>query len=225
MVFVLKSVNPSERIGFDLIELRKRHGWDRTEASRETRLMESFIAALEEERWEEIGDLRYAERMVRAYVRRLGGNEAYFLQKYERCIGKDRLRSTREDERLIRPVRVRIKDMLVPSRVIALAFFLLFVAGLGWYVYAEARKISSPPALTIVEPAEGIRASNPHVTIRGMTAPEATVIINGRTVSVGSDGVFSFLLDIPRGTTLIIISARKRHGEETIAVRHVVYDR
>lgn len=225
MVFVLKSVNSSEHIGQDLIELRKRRGWDRKEASRQTRLTESFISALEEEQWEELGDLLYAERMVRMYVKFLGGNEQYFVQKYERCIGKERLKPRPQNERLIRPVRVQVKDLLVGSRLLAFGGFVLFVLLLGWYVFAQARQISSPPELEVMAPAEGIRVNEPHVLVEGQTVREATVLVNGRTATVESNGHFSLQLDIPRGTTLLVISARKRHGDEATVVRHVVYDR
>ncbi|HEU0051097.1 MAG TPA: helix-turn-helix domain-containing protein [Patescibacteria group bacterium] len=225
MSFVFKRVNSSDHIGPDLIELRERVGWDRKEASRQTRLTESFISALENESWDEIGDPWYAERMMRAYVKFLGGNENYFLQKFRHCLGEDRLKPAPKNQRLIRPIRVRLLDMAVGSRILAVAGFILFVGVLGAYVYREARQISAPPPISIDEPAEGIRLTEPKVTIKGKTVPEASVTINGQTAIVEPDGSFHFDLDVPRGTTMIIISAQKRHSQEAEAVRHVVYDR
>ncbi len=223
MTFVLKTVNPSNHIGPDIVELRERLGWSRAQASCYSKLTESLLTALETEAWEDVGDAVYTERLLRSYVKLLGGNENYFVQKYRQCVGQKMQRP--KADALPRPCRVRGKDLAVSSRVLTLAGFLLFVVVLGGYVFSQARAISAAPPITVDSPSEGARLDQPSVEVRGKTLPESSVSINGQQAVVQPDGVFQLTLDVPRGTTMIQISARKRHGQEAVETRHVVYDR
>lgn len=224
MGFVHKSVNPAARIGADLAELRTRAGYTRQQASAYSKIPEFMIRALEEEAWEEISDPVYAERIVRSYVRALGGNEAYFLHKYREHLTERKQKRTLQDV-LPRPSRVRLRDLFVSSRYIALAGFLLFAVALGGYVYLQVRGISLAPPLVIETPQDGQRLDSPHVEVRGTTLPESAVTVNGVQAVVQPSGVFSITLDVPRGTTLIYISSRKRHGRSATEVRRVVFER
>jgi len=225
MPFTHKSINPSDRIGLDLIELRERMGLSRQAAAQLSRMTESFITALEAEDWERIGDPVYAEHMLRAYIRTLGGKESYYLNKYRRCVADRQAECKKQDARLIHPLRVRLADLLVGSRILAVAGFFVFVALLGAYVYREAMSISAPPPLSVSEPSEGQRQEQPQVLVAGTTLPEAAVTINGRDAVVESDGSFRLTLDIPRGSILITVSAKKRHGRDAVVERHVIYER
>ena len=225
MSFTLKSINASDHIGRDLIELRERVGLNRLEAARLCHMTESFVAALEEEQWDEIGDPVYAEHLLRAYVRAFNGKESYYIQKFRRCVAERQERSKKDESRLIRPLRVRLADFLVGARLLAVAGFGVFVVVLGYYVYHSASSISAAPPLTVTAPAEGARLQEPLASVEGTTLPEAAVTINGQPAVVESGGTFHLILDIPRGTTEITISAKKRHGREAVVVRHVIYER
>jgi cytoskeletal protein RodZ len=224
MSFTLKSVNPSGRIGSDLVELRERAGWSRAQAAHATKIHESLIRSLEEEAWDQVADPIYTERILRSYVTFLGGNERYFVEKYRTCLEANRLKRSPE-ELLPRPRRIRRFDLTVGPRLLAVSGFLVFVLLLGGYVYVQARAISTPPPLEILEPADGLRLEEPMVTIRGTTLPESTVEVNGRQAIVQPDGTFSLRLDVPRGTTLVIVTSKKRHSREVTSARRVVYDR
>lgn len=224
MGFVHKSVNPAARIGADLTELRTRAGYTREQAAAYTKIPSFLIRALEDEAWEEIPDAIYAERIVRSYVHALGGNEAYFIHKYREHLAERHEKRTLQDV-LPRPSRVRLRDLFVSSRYIALAGFLLFAIALGGYVYVQVHGISSAPPLTIDTPQDGQRLDSPHVEVRGTTLPESSVTVNGVQAVVQSNGVFVLTLDVPRGTTLIYISSRKRHGKAANDVRRVVFER
>lgn len=223
MAFIQKSINTSGRIGQDLAEWRERAGLTRLQAATQTKINESLIRLWEEERWSEMDDVVYGERMLRAYVTFLGGSVPYTLQKYHEGIDANRFKRRTEDL-LPRTRKIHLTDFLVGYKLVAAAGFILFAIGLGGYVFLQAHRISKPPSLSISEPKEGTRLDAPSVTIRGNTEPDASVNINGRQAYVESDGAFQFSLDIPRGTTLIVIHARKRYGRETTDVRRVVYD-
>jgi len=224
MTFVLKSVNDQGGIGADLRELRERRGLSRTEASQRTKIIESIIRAWEEERWDEISDPAYSERMFRSYVAFLGGAETYLLNKYRQQLSEHG-RQTNPEDYLPRVRNVPRFDLAVGARMRTVSIFALFVLLLGGYVFMQVRAISIPPPLEVIEPKEGVRLTEPRVHVTGKTLPEATVVINDRDAVVQPDGNFSMDLDVPRGTTLIIVSAKKRHGREAVVTRRVIYDR
>lgn len=224
MAFTIKSVNPTGRIGADLEELRIRAGYSRSEASHATKIAESFLRALEEEDWGSIPDPVYSERILKSYVVFLGGNETYFLEKYRECL-RGRHSARRPEELLPRPRQVNLSDLIVGSRLLTVAGFVAFVLLLGGYVFIQARAISTPPPLSVSSPEDGLRLEQPLVHVVGKTLAETSVTVNGRQAVVQPDGVFDLSMDVPRGTTMIVISARKRHGHEAVITRRVVYDR
>lgn len=224
MPFVHKSINPTGRIGQDLVELRERAGWTRAGIAEQTKIAESLIRAWEEENWEEVGDIIYSERILRAYVSFLGGSVSYFIQKYHEGL-QARVFQRRTEDLLPRTRKIRTWDLTVLSRLLTWAGFFIFVIGLGVYVFTQVRAISAAPPLSISEPADGLRVEAPSVNVRGQTAPESSVSVNGRPAFVEADGAFTLTLDIARGTTLLLVTAKKRHSHEITLTRHVIYDR
>ncbi len=223
MSFIQKSINASGRIGHDLAEWRERAGLTRAQAASLTKIHESLIRLWEEERWSEVDDVVYTERMLRAYVTFLGGSVPYMVQKYHEGIAAEHF-TRRTEDLLPRTRKLRLTDFLVGYKLVAAAGFLLFAISLGGYVFFQARRISEAPSLTIAEPKDGTRLDVPSVSIRGATDADASIDINGRQAYVESNGSFQFMLDIPRGTTLVVVKARKRHGGESSEVRRVIYD-
>jgi len=55
--------------------------------------------------------------------------------------------------------------------------------------------------------------------------PNAGLTVNDLPVVAQPDGCFCLELDVPRGTTLVTITAKKRYGREITVTRRVVYDR
>ena len=224
MAFIQKSVNASGRIGQDLIEWRERAGFSRSQAAAATKIHESLIRIWEEGRWSEVDDAVYTERMLRAYVMFLGGSVPYMVQKYREAIDARRL-TRRTEDLLPRTRKIHITDFLVGYKLLAAAGFILFALSLGGYVFYQARRISQSPSLFVREPQDGLRLESPNVMVRGTTDPDAQVEINGRSAFVEDNGDFSFLLDIPRGATLVVVTAHKRYGRDISVARRVVYDR
>lgn len=224
MGFMVKSVNAEGGLGQDLAELRKRAGYTIEDASRATKLPPSVIRALEEEDWAQIPDPVHWERQVRAYAGFLGGNASYYILKYREAL-KSRQMAPEAKDFLPRPIRIRAIELSVGPRWFAVAGVLIVFLGLGAYVYGQARAISSPPPLTLESPTDGLQLDGPVVHVRGQTSPESSVTVNGLQAVVGTDGEFSATIHVPRGTTLVVVSARKRHGKEATEVRRVLYDR
>lgn len=225
MAFVRKTVNPSERVGPDLIELRERAHLTLAEAARLTRITGSLLLTFEEDRWDDIDDPAYMERVLRSYVEFLGGNASYILLKYRELMKTHERMARKPEEYLPRTRSVKAMDLVVSSRLVTVLAFGAFVLALTGYVWGQALAISTPPLLELDEPKEAARLEEPVVRVQGRTNPEAMLTVNGRTAVVQPDGSFSLLLNIPRGSTLIQITSKKRHGREASLTRRVVFDR
>ncbi len=224
MAFVLKRINGTGKLGPDLIELRERAQLTLEQAARVAKLTPSFLRALENEEWNDLPDPIYAEKLLKSYVSFFGVNESYYLHKFREGLRSREIQRNPSDF-LPRPVKIGATALVVTPRIIAAIGFLCFVLLLGGYVYAQARAMSLPPELTIESPIDGLRIDDPHVVIKGQTLAGSIVTVNDVEATVRPDGVFSYELNVPRGTTLVRIVSRRRHGAESVSVRRVIYDR
>lgn len=224
MGFIQKTINPTPRVGIDLIEFREKAGFSRADASRLTKIPEYLIRALEEERWEEIQDPVYFERIFKSYLDILGANTNYFLEKYRGCV-KDYYDRRSREVLLPRPCKVRSSELAVGSRILTVLGVVTLVAALAGYVFFQVRGITAPPNLVLEAPQEGMTLEAPVVLVKGQTANDASVRVNGRTAIVQPNGGFELYLDVPRGTTAIEVVAKKRHGRESTITRHILFDR
>ena len=75
-------------IGRALRAARQRLGKSLEEASRETRVRTDFLEALEEERFEPLGDDVYVRGFLRSYAKYLGLNHDKVISVYERASGR-----------------------------------------------------------------------------------------------------------------------------------------
>lgn len=224
MAFVAKRLNSPGRLGPDLIELRERVGLTLEEAARKTKLAPSLVKAFEQEEWSGLPDPVYAERLLKSYVSYFGANEAYYLHKFHE--GLEAREIVRDRAALLpRPMRIGAFELAVTPRILAAAGSLCFTLLLGGYVFSQARAMSVAPPLRIDAPTDGERVDDPLVVVRGRTAPGSSVTVNGASAVVGADGIFEYPLNVPRGTTVIRIVARRRHGNESVEARRVIYDR
>lgn len=223
MAFTQKTVNSSLHLGIDLADLRERSGFTVEQASHKTKILPSTIRLWESDQWSS-DDPFYDERQLQSYVKYLGGNELYFLQKY-RSMLRDKKIKTNTDHGLPNMRRVRWYELSVGTRIWALLGFLLFTSLIGGYVYWLWRRVNIPPELVLYEPEDGARVYQPKVTIRGKTQPEAVLTINDQRAIVQPDGSFVLTMDIPGGLTMLTIASQRRHGAEKRLIRQVYFSR
>lgn len=224
MSFVLKKLHQSSALGPDLIELRERAGLTVEQAAQLSKLTPGFITALEQEQWNDLPDPAYVERLLKMYVSRYGVSENFYLHKYREGL---RLRKMEKDQSqfLPRPVKVPASAFFVTPKLFAVLGFFLFTLGLGGYVYYQARSLTHAPSLELYQPVDGQVVTNPELVIKGKTDSGALVMINGSASAVSPTGEFEQRLTVPQGTTMIVVTAKKRRGTETVLVRRVVFER
>jgi cytoskeletal protein RodZ len=221
MTFLHKSVGGEHGLfGSDLRDLRELHGISFERACAETKIDSEFLRAFEEDRILAVSDPIFAERHFLSYVRYLGGHEPYFKSKYDELV-RERKASRNFKEMLPRERSVRFWDLFVAPQFLAFAGIALLALLFSGYVMWQAFIIRTPPQLIISSPQDGEKLVRSRVAVEGVTAPEASVTVNGRSAPVDQSGHFSLELDVKRGTTRIRITAQKRHGSEKIIERNV----
>lgn len=213
----------SGTFGSDLRALRELSGLSLAQASAATKIRDTILAALEEDRMMDLDDPAFVEHHLLAYVRYLGGHEQYFIARYRECL-KALHAERRVSELLPRVRKIRRRDLFSGPQILALGGLVLFAVGLGGYVAWQAILVRIPPPLEVTAPSSGQRLESPTVTVRGQTIAGAEVAVNGRSAPVDGTGAFTVSLDVRRGTTVLSIVARRRRGSETVVERSVVYD-
>ena len=78
-----------------------------------------------------------------------------------------------------------------------------------------------PPPLVLESPPEQLHTSSRTVTIRGTTAPGATVYINGRPFTPNAQGAFTADVILIPGANTIGLEARTRHSRSAHIERHI----
>lgn len=224
MTFLHKRVEEGGgTFGSHLRDLREAQGISLEAASRHTKIRDTILRAFEEDRMEALDDPAFAERHLKAYVRYLGGHEAYVTARY-----RERLKEMHAEHQvrdmLPRMRGVRWMDLFAGPQVVGIAGVLLLGAALGGYVLWQTQLIRTPPPLEVQAPQDGERLQTPTAIVRGRTISEATVMVNGQEAPVDGTGSFMMSVDVPRGTTIITIVASRRRGSQTVVERRVTYE-
>jgi uncharacterized repeat protein (TIGR01451 family) len=77
------------------------------------------------------------------------------------------------------------------------------------------------PELTVYLPKQGVSVAAPHLTLAGVTHPANRVTVNGQPVRIGRDGAFATLVDLPRGTSKVVVEATDAEGNVARIEREV----
>jgi flagellar hook assembly protein FlgD len=93
-------------------------------------------------------------------------------------------------------------------------------------VSVEERRVylhTHPPALSLTTVRDGMTVREPSLLVVGQTVPYATVWLNGRELSVDSQGGFQGLVNLIEGENVIRAEAVDRAGNTAVLVREVTY--
>lgn len=220
--FVARKLNKEKTLGERLKALRKSYKIKLPALSKTLHIQEKYLSALEAGRWEALPEEIYVRNFIRSYAQAFRRDSAPFLDLYELELSS--ARSSRKKERLVPATSLSKRDLLPP--VLLLRVILAAILGLGLLAYLgfEAKRITSPPALLILEPEDNLASKTGEVIVRGKTEPEATLQINGEMALADAKGNFKETVRLQRGVNVIKISAAKKRSKERIVYRRVVYE-
>lgn len=85
-----------------------------------------------------------------------------------------------------------------------------------------------PPTLSVASPAAGLITNNKTLTVSGttddVTSKPVTITVNGKSVTVGSNGTFSTTVELTEGDNTITVIAKDAAGKTTTVTRKVTLD-
>jgi cytoskeletal protein RodZ len=204
-------------VGSLLRDARQKKGILLEDVEKATRIRRKFLEAIENDDYELIPSPAYAKGFVKNYSEFLGLDSATtlaFFRRQSQDISKTSLlpkKSIAAENSLLR---------LTPGR------FLMFLLGVCAflflsYFFVQYRNLQQPPVLVIEKPEQEKIVEDRKVDVLGSTEPDATVMVNGVSVLVRSDGKFFDQVSLDPGVNTITITATSRYGKSTTVVRKV----
>ena len=168
------------KLGEVLRAAREAKEIDLIRVERDTKIRERYLSALERGEYRELPGAVYTKGFLRNYGAYLGLDPEYLIDLYRletSALAAERPTSPRPP----RPITVRRRRTFVvtPGAVAAAILTILVGAFVAWLGY-EFVNFARTPELRIIEPAGDVSAhTESTITIRGITAPDATITVSG----------------------------------------------
>ncbi len=218
MPITIRKFNEGETLGDALKAVRLAIPRTLSEMAAVTRVQKSLLDAFEKNDRSRLPDPCYARQFLKTYVKALGGDEAYFLQRFEEDYGSC---DVALEARL--PIqRVRTGSRVTPAallRNISLAAGALAVVA---YLGLQVRAITAPPPITLADPTDGTVTQDAIVHVRGTTDAKADVKINGNGILLRQDGTFEADVALERGLNVITVESAKRYSRPATLERRII---
>jgi len=204
-------------VGSILKEARLSKNLTLEDVEKVTKIRVKFLDAIEQDAYYLLPSPIYAKGFVKNYGDYLGLESTRVMAFFRRQT-LDVKRSTLLPQKTehIYPKGFRI----TPNRFIALlvgVFILIFLVYFGF----QYQKLYMPPTLTITTPIHESIVKEKKLDVLGTTNPDATVTVNGASVTVRSDGRFFTQILVEPGVNTLTILATSRFGKTTTVVRKV----
>lgn len=193
-----------------LRERRTEQGHSLEQVSKELKIKEEFLEAIEEGRYKDLPSDTYAAGFVKNYAEYLGIPEAKSMALFRRDykVGKlDYVPSFRKKKY----IRTRNFFLSLKGGAFVLAALLILV-----YLAFQFSSVFLGPSLVVQTPQNGTRVAGSVIEVKGETEPYALLEINGESSYVGLDGTFRKSLYVFSGNQTITIVAKNRFGKETV---------
>lgn len=183
-----------------------------------TKIRLKFLQAIEDDDFAKLPSLGYAKGFVKNYSEYLGLDSSMVLAFFRRET-QDVTRASLLPKGLADPLNKPL-FYLTPGRFLAL---LVGVLGTLFLLYfgVQYHKLYQPPPLTIEKPANESVTADKRIDILGRTDSDATVMVNGVSVLVRSDGRFFDQITLGPGVNTITIVATSRFGKTTTITRNI----
>ncbi len=182
-----------------------------------TKIRAKFLDAIEQDAYQLLPSPIYAKGFVKNYGEYLGLDSTRVMAFFRRqTVDVKRLSILPNKSEDIESKGLRI----TPGRFIVYligAFIFVFLVYFGF----QYQKLYMPPTLTITTPVQESIVKEKKLDILGTTNPDATVTVNGVSVTVRSGGQFFTQVTVEPGVNTITILATSRFGKTTTVTRNV----
>jgi len=192
---------------------REAKSLDLTRVERETKIRERYLSALERGEYRELPGSVYTKGFLRNYGAYLGLDPEYLIDLYRletSSTGAERP-AARASPRPI--ARRRARSLVVTPGAVVAAILTIGVGAFFAYLGYELINFARMPELRIIDPAANVSDyTDTTITIRGVTAPNATITVENLrenpTVEADEDGAFSVTVALVPGSNVMRLTAR-----------------
>jgi cytoskeletal protein RodZ len=224
-IFETKKIN-METLPEYLKAARESFSYDLKQVSKITNISDKFLRSLEEGHYHRLP----ADVYVYGFLKKL--SELYrvdadlLLSQYktERNIHENlnQSKTSTKNTNIYRP-SVPSKFAFTPRTITVglLALLILFVIG---YVVYQVQAINRPPAINILEPADGSIIHASSVLLRGQTDVGASLYMDGQQLSVDSSGNFKEPISVSNGPKVLTLVATNSFGKKNTKQLSIIGD-
>ena len=218
--FSKKHIAEPVRICVRLKSLREAQNISITEMVQRTKLQKDAILAIESCAFHRLpqGEV-YQKCFIKRYLLALDINPTPYIKQFE----YEELQIKQEQLAPIQKKKTHLSAIQnLPSIAKALGIFstaCLICLYLGFQMF----HLLEAPSLVLGSPIDGIVSTEALVIVEGHTDPEVAVKINGESIRSNQTGVFETELNLQPGLNTILITAEKKHGQQTSITRNIIY--
>lgn len=221
MSFIVRQLEEDETIGTKLHQMRRRLAMTLDTAAQRTRIQRRYLEALEADDWKALPAPMYTKNFLRTYVKMLGGDVDYYLNRYEEERGTcdvivDPLRLPRQ--------KVGWIKFLVAHRIVKFSIFAVIVAGIIIYLGLQINAIMAPPEIIVYEPHDDLATEQARLEVSGYVEGQAEIWVDGNQVLPDSTGYFHTVIDLERGLNIVTIEGARRYSRKSTIYRTVVFE-
>lgn len=185
--------------------------------SKRTKISLHYLKLLENNEFKKLPPAAFTKGFIRNYAQVVGVNANQVLAIFRRDYDQD------ERGRIIprsfeEPVKASVNFFTPKTTTITLSALLSLII-----IFFFARQIItflSAPSLKISAPPNNVSTTSP-VLVEGNTAPEATITINQKPVTVDPSGNFSTEVSLTPGDHILVVESKSRSGKTRVEQRFV----
>lgn len=202
-------------MGEKLKEARIRLGYSEKEASIETRIPLSVLAAFEADDFSHTGAFVYASGFLKRYCLFLGLDVALFLDEFRgyEAGNEGGVRNPRARSSQFSFVQFRSPMLIITECAVVL---------LAGYFGVNLVLSYASPGISFSDGGGDKEMSERVFVFSGQTHPEADLTMNGRIVYLNESGEFEERVLLARGLNAFEFAAKNRFGKITKVIRYII---
>lgn len=201
--------------------MRVKKGYTLERVEQATKIRIKFLLAIEADSYESLPSVSYAKGFVKNYADYLGLSSKDVLAFFRRQTA-DVSRQSILPHAMEREFK-RSVFRLTPVRFLVLLVSGFLVLFLSYFLF-QYRRLQLPPALKIESPVHKLITRDKRIDVVGSTDTDASVLVNGVSVIVRSDGKFFHQIELFPGVNKITITSTSRLGKVASEIREVGLD-
>ncbi|HMQ01562.1 MAG TPA: DUF4115 domain-containing protein [Candidatus Doudnabacteria bacterium] len=206
-----------ETLGEYLYAVRQQLGLSASEVSMETGILEKFLIALEQGRYQVLPPDAYVLGFLKKLANLYKISCDDLLEQYKKEKGVVE-QTARQRMAPSTSWLAGLKQIVVTPKLISVSVGVLVVSGSFLYVLVQVFSVNRTPALTILEPTANTVLAGSSIDIKGKTDPGISLTVNGQNVLVQADGSFATTLGVAPGQKDFQLVAKNKFGKERAEV-------